>query len=405
VGPALAAQQAAAKVFGADRTYFVLNGTSTSNKVVTAALLKRGDLVLFDRNNHKSNHQGALQLAGAIPIYLETDRNPQGLIGPIDFDALDEKKLREQIRTHPLVTDKDAWQRERPFRLAIVEQCSYDGTIYNADRLIGRIGHLCDYVHFDEAWAGFMKFHPLFAGHFAMGLAHLDASSPGIIATQSTHKQLAGFSQASQIHVRDEHIKGQSRRTEHRRFNEMYMLHCSTSPFYPLFASLDVDAQMHKGRNGLVLWDDAIRVGIEVRKKLRTLRKQFIAEAKGTRSAWFFDPFVPDVVTIDDSAFSPPLAGRRSLGGHSHRCVGPRERLLGADSRSSLARLSPCRTRLGHDRPEQADPAHTRLRPRDRCLQRERHPGHAAGGLSARTQHRPREVRSQQHSVPADTGG
>jgi len=405
VGPALAAQQAAAKVFGADRTYFVLNGTSTSNKVVTAALLRRGDLVLFDRNNHKSNHQGALQLAGAIPIYLETDRNPQGLIGPIDFDALDEKKLREQIRTHPLVTDKDAWQRERPFRLAIVEQCSYDGTIYNADRLIGRIGHLCDYVHFDEAWAGFMKFHPLFAGHFAMGLAHLDASSPGIIATQSTHKQLAGFSQASQIHVRDEHIKGQSRRTEHRRFNEMYMLHCSTSPFYPLFASLDVDAQMHKGRNGLVLWDDAIRVGIEVRKKLRTLRKQFIAEAKGTRSAWFFDPFVPDVVTIDDSAFSPPLAGRRSLGGHSHRCVGPRERLLGADSRSSLARLSPCRTRLGHDRPEQADPAHTRLRPRDRCLQRERHPGHAAGGLSARTQHRPREVRSQQHSVPADTGG
>ena len=251
VGPALAAQKEAAKVFGADRTYFILNGTSTSNKVVTAALLKRGDLVLFDRNNHKSNHQGALLLAGAIPIYLETDRNPQGLIGPIDYDALDEKKLREQIRTHPLVTDKEAWQRERPFRLAIIEQCSYDGTIYNAGSLIKRIGHLCDYVHFDEAWAGFMKFHPLFAGHFAMGLENLDASSPGIVATQSTHKQLAGFSQASQIHVRDEHLKGQARRTGHRRFNEMFMLHCSTSPFYPLFASLDVDARMHKGRNGL----------------------------------------------------------------------------------------------------------------------------------------------------------
>ncbi|MEP6969286.1 MAG: Orn/Lys/Arg decarboxylase N-terminal domain-containing protein [Betaproteobacteria bacterium] len=307
VGPALAAQMEAAKVFGADRTYFVLNGTSTSNRIVTAALLKRGDLVLFDRNNHKSIHQGALQLAGAIPIYLETDRNPQGLIGPIDFDALDETKLREHIRIHPLVTDKEAWKRERPFRLAIVEQCSYDGTIYNAGSLIGRIGHLCDYVHFDEAWAGFMKFHPLFAGHFAMGLEHLDASSPGIVATQSTHKQLAGFSQASQIHVRDEHIKGQARRTEHRRFNEMYMLHCSTSPFYPLFASLDVDAQMHKGRNGMVLWDDAVRVGIEVRKKLRTLRKQFIAEAKSVRSAWFFDPFVPDVVTIESSGFSLPL--------------------------------------------------------------------------------------------------
>jgi ornithine decarboxylase len=307
VGPALAAQREAAKVFGADRTYFILNGTSTSNKVVTSAMLKRGDLVLFDRNNHKSNHQGALLLAGAIPIYLETDRNPQGLIGPIDFDALDEKKLREQIRNHPLVTDKDAWKRERPFRLAIVEQCSYDGTIYNAGSLIKRIGHLCDYVHFDEAWAGFMKFHPLFAGHFAMGLQDLDASSPGIIATQSTHKQLAGFSQASQIHVRDEHLRGQSRRTGHRRFNEMFMLHCSTSPFYPLFASLDVDARMHKGRNGLVLWDDAIRVGIETRKKIRALGKQFAVASSEPRKAWFFDPFVPDVVTLKDSKFSSPL--------------------------------------------------------------------------------------------------
>jgi len=310
VGPALAAQMEAAKVFGADRTYFILNGTSTSNKVVTSAMLKRGDLVLFDRNNHKSNHQGALMLAGAIPIYVETDRNPQGLIGPIDFDALDENRLREQIRNHPLVTDKDAWKRERPFRMAIVEQCSYDGTIYNAGSLIKRIGHLCDYVHFDEAWAGFMKFHPLFADHFAMGLKDLDASSPGIIATQSTHKQLAGFSQASQIHVRDEHIKGQSRRTEHRRFNEMFMLHCSTSPFYPLFASLDVDARMHKGRNGQVLWDDAIRIGIEVRKKLRALKTQFIAAAKDERGAWFFDPFVPDMVTIDESDFTAPFSDK-----------------------------------------------------------------------------------------------
>jgi len=308
VGPALAAQMEAAKVFGADRTYFILNGTSTSNKVVTAALLKRGDLVLFDRNNHKSNHQGALLLAGAIPIYLETDRNPQGLIGPIDYDALDEKKLREQIRTHPLVTDKEAWKRERPFRLAIIEQCSYDGTIYHAGNLIKRIGHLCDYVFFDEAWAGFMKFHPLFEGHFAMGLDGLDADSPGIVASQSTHKQLAGFSQASQIHVRDEHIKGQRRRTEHKRFNEMFMLHCSTSPFYPLFASLDVDARMHKGRNGRVLWDDAIRIGIETRKKLRVLKSQFIAAAKDERSAWFFDPFVPDVVSVEDSKFSAPLS-------------------------------------------------------------------------------------------------
>ena len=295
-GPALAAQKAAAKVFGADRTYFILNGTSTSNKVVSAALLKRGDLVLFDRNNHKSIHHGALLLAGAIPIYIETDRNPQGLIGPMDWDALNEESLRAQIKAHPLVTDTEAWKRDRPFRLAVMEQCSYDGTIYNAGKLIERIGALCDYVHFDEAWAGFMKFHPLFQGHYAMGLTDLGADSPGIIATQSTHKQLAGFSQASQIHVRDAHIKGQPRRTEHRRFNEMFMLHCSTSPFYPLFASLDVDAQMHAGRNGLALWDDAVRLGIETRKKLRVLGAGFKAN-KDPRTAWFFDPFVPDVVT------------------------------------------------------------------------------------------------------------
>ncbi len=305
-GPALAAEKAAAKVFGADRTYFILNGTSTSNKVISAALLKRGDLVLFDRNNHKSNHQGALLLAGAIPVYVETDRNPQGLIGPIDYDALDEGKLREQIRTHPLVTDKGAWKRERPFRLAIIEQCSYDGTIYNATKVIERIGRLCDYVFFDEAWAGFMKFHPLFAGHYAMGVANLDAQSPGIVASQSTHKQLAGFSQASQIHVRDHHIKGQQRRTEHRRFNEMYMLHCSTSPFYPLFACLDVDARMHEGRNGLALWDDAVRIGIETRKKLRTLGAEFAA-TNDERTSWFFDPFVPDVVTPVGSKVSPDL--------------------------------------------------------------------------------------------------
>jgi arginine/lysine/ornithine decarboxylase len=106
----------------------------------------------------------------------------------MDYDALDEKRLREQIRSHPLVRDKNAWKRDRPFRVAIIEQCTYDGTIYNAERVIERIGHLCDYVHFDEAWAGFMKFHPLFRGHYAMGLENLNATSPGIIACQSTHK-------------------------------------------------------------------------------------------------------------------------------------------------------------------------------------------------------------------------
>ncbi len=295
-GPALAAQQEAAKIFGAERTYFVLNGTSSSNKIVLQALVAEDDLVLFDRNNHKAAHHGALYLGGGIPVFLETDRNAHGLIGPIDYDALDEQKIREKIRDHPLITDREAWRRERPFRVAVIEQCSYDGTIYSAETIIQKLGPLCDYILFDEAWAGFMKFHPIYRGRFAMGLQALDGKHPGIIATQSTHKQLASFSQASQIHVKDTHITGQRRRVEHRRLNEMFMMHASTSPFYPLFASLDVGAQMMKGRQGEVLWDDTIRLGIELRKKLRATAHEFEATADQPERQWFFDSFVPDTV-------------------------------------------------------------------------------------------------------------
>ncbi len=295
-GPALAAQQQAAKIFGAERTYFVLNGTSSSNKIVLQALVAEDDLVLFDRNNHKAAHHGALYLGGGIPVFLETDRNAHGLIGPIDHEALDEEQIREKIRVHPLVTDPEAWRRERPFRVAVIEECSYDGTIYSAQTIIEKLGKLCDYILFDEAWAGFMKFHPIYRGRFAMGLEGLDAAHPGIIATQSTHKQLASFSQASQIHVKDKHITGQRRRVEHRRFNEMFMMHASTSPFYPLFASLDVGAQMMKGRQGEVLWDDTIRLGIELRKKLRAIAREFREREADPDRQWFFDPFVPDVV-------------------------------------------------------------------------------------------------------------
>ncbi|MBV8922373.1 Orn/Lys/Arg decarboxylase N-terminal domain-containing protein [Bradyrhizobium sp.] len=301
-GPALKAQKEAAQIFGAEKTYFVLNGTSTSNKVVLGALVADGDLVLFDRNNHKAAHHGALMMSGGIPIYVPTVRNAWGLIGPMRWDMLEETGLRERIRTHPLVKEGDAWRKERPFRVAVVEQCTYDGTIHSAEMILQRIGHLCDYILFDEAWAGFMKFHALYAGRFAMGLSSLGPEAPGIIATQSTHKQLASFSQASQIHIKDRHISGQKRRIEHRRFNESFMQHASTSPFYPLFASLDVGAQMMKGRSGEVLWDDTIRLGIELRKKIRAVRREFEEKETRLERRWFFEPFVPDRVEIRDAA-------------------------------------------------------------------------------------------------------
>ncbi len=300
-GPALEAQKEAARIFGAEKTYFVLNGTSSSNKIVLSALIAQGDLVLFDRNNHKAAHHGAFFMGGAIPIFLPTQRNCHGLIGPIDFDALDEARIRAAIRDNPLVSDPEAWRRKRPFRAAVIEQCTYDGTIYDVGMVLQKIGHLCDYILFDEAWAGFLKFHPLFAGHFAMSLTELDARAPGIIATQSTHKQLASFSQASQIHVKDRHIKEQTRRVGHRRFNEMFLLHTSTSPFYPLFASLDVGAQMMKGKSGEVLWDDTIRLGIELRKKLRAVAREYAEKPGDPVHNWFFDPFVPDMVMLHDA--------------------------------------------------------------------------------------------------------
>lgn len=304
-GPALRAEREAAAIFGAERTYFVLNGTSTSNKIALGAIVSQGDLVLFDRNNHKSIHHGALVLAGGIPVYLETTRNLQGLIGPIDIGALDDGVLRNKIKLHPLVKNPEASSKKKPFRIAVIQQCSYDGTIYNAQTIYDKLSPLCDYILFDEAWAGFMKFHPLFAGHFAMGLHDLGPDDAGIIATQSTHKQLAGFSQASQIHVKDSHTKAQRRHVSHQRFNETFMLHASTSPFYPLFASLDVGAQMMKGKAGETLWDDTIRLGVELRKKLRALGHEFSAEAKTPSEGWFFDPFVPDFVHSDDEFGNP----------------------------------------------------------------------------------------------------
>ena len=158
-GSAKHAQKFAAKVFNADKTYFVLNGTSAANKVVSNALLTRGDLVLFDRNNHKSNHHGALIQAGATPVYLEASRNPFGFIGGIDDHCFDEHYLRNLIRE---VAPEKA-DAPRPFRLAVIQLGTYDGTVYNARQVVDKIGGLCDYILFDSAWVGYEQFIPMMA--------------------------------------------------------------------------------------------------------------------------------------------------------------------------------------------------------------------------------------------------
>src|SRR4029079_12805246 len=141
-----------------------------------------------------------------------------------------------------------------------------------------------------------------------MRLGDLSAEMPGLFSTQSVHKQGAGFSQASQIHKRDKHLMGQKRFIEHKRFNESFLMNASTSPFYPLFASLEVNAKIHEGKSGEVLWDRCIELGIEVRKKLRQFTAFYELEGKTLEERWFFDPFVPDHVNIKGSAFTPDVS-------------------------------------------------------------------------------------------------
>lgn len=281
-GAPLTAQKAAAKVFNADKTYFVLNGTSASNKVVLNAALTPGDLVLYDRNNHKSINHGALLQAGATPIYLETARNPFGFIGGIDEKCFDEEYLRSLVR-EKCPEKADA---KRPFRLAVIQLGTYDGTIYNARQVVDKIGHLCDYILFDSAWVGYEQFIPMMRDCSPL-LLEFGPEDPGIFVTQSVHKQQAGFSQTSQIHKKDSHIKGQDRYIPHKVLNNAFMMHASTSPFYPLFASLDVNAKMQEGEAGRRLWADCVKTVVDARKLL-------------LETCHYIKPFIPSKVRGSD---------------------------------------------------------------------------------------------------------
>ena len=277
-GHAHDAQAHAAAVYNADKTYFVLNGTSSANKVVLNALLTPGDIILYDRNNHKSICHGGLVMSGATPIYLETARNPFGSIGGILENCFDESYIRNLIGEK----DPNKAKADRPIRLAVIQLGTYDGTIYNARQVVDKIGHLCDYIFFDSAWVGYEQFIPMMKDCSPL-LLELGPNDPGILVTQSVHKQQAGFSQTSQIHKKDKHIKGQDRYVDHKRFNNSFMMHASTSPFYPLFASLDVNAKIHEGELGKQLWRECIELGIDARKSV-------------LRRCKYLRPLVPPIV-------------------------------------------------------------------------------------------------------------
>ncbi len=256
------AEALAASVYGSDRCFFVLGGTSASNRIAISALVSEGDLILFDRNNHKSASQAALAAAGGLPVYLASERNESGIIGGLTEETLDPARLREKAAK----LSPDAGKKQRPYRLACLQLSTYDGLFLNAKEIIRRIGPLCDYILFDGAWAGYENFLPLLQGSAVLTFP-LAKDDPGILVTQSVHKQLAGFSMTSQLHKKDSHLRGMARYLEDDVLQAAYLMHISTSPYYPLLAGLEMNAYLHQ-KKGRELCQKAAITATELKKSI-----------------------------------------------------------------------------------------------------------------------------------------
>ncbi len=231
------AQQLAAKAFGARRTFFATNGTSTANKVIFQTLLAPGEKLLLDRNCHKSVHHGVV-LSGALPVYLDSSVNKKyGVFGPVP-----KKTIMQAIEQH---SDAEA---------LILTSCTYDGLRYDLPPIIEAAHAKGIKVIIDEAWYGFARFHPAFRP------TALEAGAD--YATQSTHKVLSAFSQASMIHVNDpdfnEHI-----------FRQNFNMHTSTSPQYTMIASLDV-ARKQVMMEGYKLLSRTLQLEKELRAQINS---------------------------------------------------------------------------------------------------------------------------------------
>ena len=276
-GPLAEAEARAARNFGADHTFFVINGTSTANKIVWHSMVGRDDLVLVDRNCHKSILHSII-MTGAIPLYLCPERNELGIIGPIPLSEFSKESIQAKIDASPL-----ARGRAPKVKLAVVTNSTYDGLCYNAEMVKQALGDSVEVLHFDEAWYAYAAFHEFYAGRYGMG-TRCEAHSPLVFSTHSTHKLLAAFSQASMIHVQD----GGARQLDRDRFNEAFMMHISTSPQYGIIASLDVASAMMEGPAGRSLIQETFDEALSFRRALATLRQNLAADD------WWFSIWQPD---------------------------------------------------------------------------------------------------------------
>ncbi|WP_374415923.1 Orn/Lys/Arg decarboxylase N-terminal domain-containing protein [Ectopseudomonas oleovorans] len=283
-GPLAEAEARAARNFGADHTFFVINGTSTANKIVWHSMVSRDDLVLVDRNCHKSILHSII-MTGAIPLYLCPERNELGIIGPIPLSEFSKESIQAKIDASPL-----ARGRAPKVKLAVVTNSTYDGLCYNAEMVKQALGDSVEVLHFDEAWYAYAAFHEFYAGRYGMGTLY-DEHSPLVFSTHSTHKLLAAFSQASMIHVQD----GGQRQLDRDRFNEAFMMHISTSPQYGIIASLDVASAMMEGPAGRSLIQETFDEALSFRRALANVRRNLSAED------WWFSIWQPGAADGADS--------------------------------------------------------------------------------------------------------
>ena len=284
-GPVGASERNAARIFNADHCYFVTNGTSTSNKIVWHHTVAPGDVVVVDRNCHKSILH-AIIMTGAVPVFLTPTRNHYGIIGPIPQSEFEPETIRRKIAANPLLAHVDA-AKVKP-RILTLTQSTYDGVIYNTETVKALLDGWIDTLHFDEAWLPHAAFHKFYSGYHAMGKYQPRPKEAMVYSTQSTHKLLAGISQASQVLVQE----SQTRKLDRHLFNEAFLMHTSTSPQYAIIASCDVAAAMMEPPGGTALVEESILEALDFRRAMRKIDKEFGRD-------WWFKVWGPEKLAAE----------------------------------------------------------------------------------------------------------
>jgi arginine decarboxylase len=285
-GPIAQSERNAARIFNADHCFFVTNGTSTSNKMVWHHTVAPGDVVVVDRNCHKSILH-AIIMTGAVPVFLRPTRNQYGIIGPIPQSEFSPAAIKKKIAANPLLKSVDA-KTVKP-RILTLTQSTYDGVLYNTETIKHSLDGYIDTLHFDEAWLPHAAFHKFYGTFHAMGKNRARPKDQLVFATQSTHKLLAGISQASQVLVQD----SQQRKLDRSLFNEAYLMHSSTSPQYAIIASCDVAAAMMEAPGGPALVEESISESMDFRRAMRKVEKDY------GKKDWWFTVWGPDKIAKD----------------------------------------------------------------------------------------------------------